>query len=366
MSKIAVIGCGVFGAVTALKLGQLGFDVTVFERHERPLSSASLNNQNRLHQGFHYPRDSETAQQCIDGFQRFIDEFPDCIRPSFPNAYFIASEGSRVSFADYLKFCDALKLPYAPIENSQFPFALNRIEGGICCSETVYDSKLLADEILSRFPKSSVKIQTSTEVTSARNVGQKIELELNGINRESFDAVVNASYANINLISSKLGHSERDHRYEYTLVPIIEMEAPPFGITVMDGPFWTVLPFGKSSKHLLYHVDHSVVEAYVGKQLKQSWLDQASSPFKEDDARHRYEQMVEIISSYVGDLPRTSLSGFLHGPRMVLANRDDTDARPSIVEPKQPNYLTVFSGKIDHSVWVADEVATHMTNYFSV
>ena len=34
------------------------------------LIGASKNNQNRLHLGFHYPRDIKTVYQCIDGFEK--------------------------------------------------------------------------------------------------------------------------------------------------------------------------------------------------------------------------------------------------------------------------------------------------------
>ena len=46
----------------------------------------------------------------------------------------------------------------------------------------------------------------------------------------------------------------------------------------------------------------------------------------------------------------------MEGPIVVIAYQDDTDARPSLVESPEPGYVSVFSGKIDHCVWVADEV----------
>ena len=67
--NVAIVGCGIFGAVTALRLSELGMKVDVFESNAGPLSGASYNNQNRLHLGFHYPRDHETAKQCIRGFE---------------------------------------------------------------------------------------------------------------------------------------------------------------------------------------------------------------------------------------------------------------------------------------------------------
>ena len=42
---------------------------------------------------------------------------------------------------------------------------------------------------------------------------------------------------------------------------------------------------------------------------------------------------------------------------MVLAHRHQTDARPSIVRLHEPGYVTAFTGKIDHCMWVADDIA---------
>ena len=55
--NIVVIGCGIFGAEIALKVSSMGLSVKVFEANDDILLGASMNNQNRLHLGFHYPRD---------------------------------------------------------------------------------------------------------------------------------------------------------------------------------------------------------------------------------------------------------------------------------------------------------------------
>ena len=101
-SSVAVVGCGIFGAMTALRLAQKGASVTLFESRDDAFRGASFNNQNRLHLGFHYPRDDETARQCIRGFQRFRDEFSASIFEGFSNAYFIASQGSFVTPEEYI------------------------------------------------------------------------------------------------------------------------------------------------------------------------------------------------------------------------------------------------------------------------
>ena len=57
--KIAIIGAGFFGVTTYLFLKQKGFDCTLFEKEKNFLLGASTNNLNRVHFGYHYPRDYE-------------------------------------------------------------------------------------------------------------------------------------------------------------------------------------------------------------------------------------------------------------------------------------------------------------------
>jgi L-2-hydroxyglutarate oxidase LhgO len=76
VSKVAIIGAGWYGCHIGSSLKTLGFDVTVFEQHARPLHEASGNNQFRLHLGFHYPRHHGTRVQSRDGFMRFMERYP--------------------------------------------------------------------------------------------------------------------------------------------------------------------------------------------------------------------------------------------------------------------------------------------------
>ena len=69
--KIAIIGAGLFGVTTYLLLKQKGFDCTLFERKNKILDGASTNNLNRVHFGYHYPRDQETAKQSTKGYNSF-------------------------------------------------------------------------------------------------------------------------------------------------------------------------------------------------------------------------------------------------------------------------------------------------------
>lgn len=354
---MAIIGCGAFGAMAALRLAARGVAVTVFERRERPLLGASYNNQNRLHLGFHYPRDDETARQSIRGFERFRREFEPCILGGFPNAYFVASEGSLVTPPQYLAFCTRMGLRFERIDPAAYDPAVQGVDLGVLTDEVVYDSAILAQLILQRLRAARIEPCFNARVDRLERRGAGFRLWVEGAPARDFDAVVNCTYAEVNTLTDQLGHPVQAYQYEYTMVPIIEWAHPPVGVSIMDGAFMTVLPFGRTGAYLLYHVAHSVIAEHVGPHMPPSWRNPADAPARGLDGVCKFEQIRAACMRFVPALASARLKGFLEGPRMVLANQHRTDTRPSIVRQHEPGYITAFTGKIDHCVWVADEVA---------
>jgi hypothetical protein len=128
----------------------------------------------------------------------------------------------------------------------------------------------------------------------------------------------------------------------------------------------TILPYGKTDYFLLYNVVQSVVASKVAELMPLEWLMPDTAPFQNVNKSAFFKRMVECCSEYVPALKNAELIGFLEGPRMVLARREDTDARPSIVNDYNGSYISIFSGKIDHSLWVADEVGALLKNHFDL
>lgn len=358
--QIAVIGGGIFGTTLALKLAARDYRPIVFERDQAILRGASHNNQNRLHLGYHYPRDLETALQSRRGYQRFCDTYPESISRPFPNAYYIANEGSLTTPEAFLGFCERAGLPYSVLSTRQFPVQVNNTALGIAVSEAVYDSRALRRIICDRLAETKVRVRTSTEVLRVDR--KRIGYSLYTAAGESVycDGVVNCSYADINRVTHQLGYGVSEQQYEYTVIPIVKCRIPRVGVTIMDGPFMTFLPFGHSEQFLLYHVKYTVVEQQISTMMPDHWRDPGTTPFARLDKEELYNRMIDACAYFVPDLKRATLVGFLHGPRMVLAKSDDTDARPSIIREYDGNYMTVFSGKVDHAVWIAEEVVARV------
>lgn len=351
---VAVVGCGIFGALCAIRLAEAGAQVVVFERRKEPLAGATHHNLRRVHLGHHYPRDAETARQCIRGFRRFCDEFPKSIVALEVSAYFVASFGSLTSPGEYLRHADALGVDYAKLDLRAFRPVVQNVDVGIAVPEVVYDAGILREEVRGRL--AGVDCRYGCEASRIERRGAGFLLD-----GEHFDAVVNCTYADINRLGAQLGHALPEWQYEYVVIPIVEWRQPPVGITIMDGPFSSVLPHGRTGNFLFYHVEHSVVDRAVARQMPAA----LGRPERLGGGRPEalcgvHEKILGATAEFVPDIRQARLIGFLEGPRVVLPDSDSTDRRPSIVACPEPNYLTVFAGKVDHAPRAADEVVARL------
>jgi hypothetical protein len=75
--------------------------------------------------------------------------------------------------------------------------------------------------------------------------------------------------------------------------------------------------------------------------------------------------MLKSCSKFVPILASAKLCGYLQSPRMVLPKHEQDDARPSFVNDYGEGYFTVFSGKIDRSLSIADLICIKLSDYFS-
>ena len=363
---VVVIGAGIFGSEVALSATSLNLKVKVFEAKDAIMSGASKNNQNRLHLGFHYPRDLETGLQSIRGFYAFKEKYTNCISEKFENAYFIASQGSLTSPKEYLTFCKKLGVNYKELMLSNFPIDIQGVDIGIICEEVVYDVNLIKYELMKSYDNSNIELTLNSHIKKISHCDEGFEIVDNFGKKIKTKFLINATYSDINRITATLGYNINYNHYEYTVVPVIQLDIPPVGVTIMDGPFFTLLPFGKTGKHLLYSVEKSVIKATTSKQMPEEWNTPEKAPFKNLDKNKFFDDMKKEVSLFIPNIANAKIVDFLQGPRMVLANKDRTDARPSVIKTFDNKYVTIFSGKIDHSIWVAEDIKLILRNKFCI
>src|SRR6476619_6406082 len=100
-----VVGGGFYGARLALALRARYPRVLLVEREAELLSRASLINQARVHNGYHYPRSILTSLRSRLNYARFLGEYAECVDRSFPHYYAIGRGTSKVTAAQFVAFC---------------------------------------------------------------------------------------------------------------------------------------------------------------------------------------------------------------------------------------------------------------------
>ncbi|MGE0847684.1 MAG: NAD(P)/FAD-dependent oxidoreductase [Flavobacteriaceae bacterium] len=358
MHDIAVIGGGAFGVMTAIALAESGYAATVYERLPE-LMAGTTRSGNRVHMGYHYPRDATTVRQCMRGYARFTEEFAEAILGNVTNAYFIADAGSLVSAEEYIAFCDRFSLPYSRIDPGGFAGGIHDVSLGILTPEVMFDPAAFRRIALKRLSESGAGVVVETDIADIRHEEDGGFLLQSASGRAyRADAVVNCAYANMGRVAAGFGAGENKRQFEYTAIPVVRVPGlPPCSVTVLDGSFFCLLPYGRAGDYLLYHVDHSVVARDRAATLDPAWLDAAASPAATADHAAVFRRTLEAASPFMPALRDAVLQDFVHGVRMVLPDEDATDARPSVVTLRAPGYAEVFSGKISHCTWVGEEVA---------
>lgn len=250
-----IFGGGIYGLYGALYLGQRSEDrVVVLEYDSEPFKRATYINQARIHMGYHYPRSLSTAEKCAHYFNRFMEDYGFSVLTDFKQVYATSSDFSWTNAEAFLKFCNNASIECARIDPDQF-FRPNMCDGAFLTHEYTYDAKILRDYFLTEIMKCpNIEIIYQVRVKKVIR-GGKYHIETN---KGVFDAdfVLNATYASTNQISKLFGFKSFQIKYELCEIILCEVDnnLKDIGITVMDGPFFSIMPFGKTGLHSLTSV----------------------------------------------------------------------------------------------------------------
>lgn len=359
---IGVIGGGVFGCASAARLAGAGYRVSLFERHSGLLLGATRNCHNRLHIGCHYPRSPDTARQCIDGLDSFRALAPVCVCADFSSLYLVASAGSLTTSDQYARFCASLGIQHSILLPQDLAIDVLGCDIGIQCNEPVFEVDALRHALQTRLVSLQVALHCGSEVAKISRGSDGFFLHTTDAVHD-VNAVVDCSYADLNRLRCQLGHAPVEYAFEYAVVPVLELDLPRQAVTVMDGPFCSLLPQGSSSRFLLYDVRCSRVESHQGTQMDPRWRRRGTSPFSRMRHDTFLSSIVRSAARFIPAVESARLVEFLEGPRILLPGRAD-DARPSFMTRVEAGFFSVFSGKVSHASTVADSVLQGVREHF--
>jgi hypothetical protein len=134
------------------------------------------------------------------------------------------------------------------------------------------------------------------------------------------------------------------------------------GITVMDGPFFSTMPFPARGLHTLSHVRYTP---------HLHWNDQAGvDPYARlhDYSREsRVDRMVRDVGRYIPDVLKARHVDSLFEVKTVLVKNEGDDGRPILFERhlELPGCYSILGGKIDNIYDVIETLEKENISRFS-
>lgn len=344
-----IIGGGFYGCCLALFLRSIARRVLVVEAGDRLLDRASRVNQARIHTGFHYPRSAVTAVKSMMLHRRFAMDFPEAVVDNFQMLYAIARRRSKVSPKRFSRMFQDIGAPLAPASDAQAAlFSEDTVEAVFACTEAAFDFSVLRRLMHERLDAAGVEVRLSTTVEAVEDRADGVVLHLAGGEALAAGYAFNVTYAQINEVLRRSGLQQAALKYEVAELALIRppAELRDYGITVMDGPFFSTMPYPASGLYSLTHVRYTP---------HRSWTDAAElgSPyalFAGMTPETRVRHMILDSQRYVPCLARARYDSSIFDVKTVLVKNEEDDGRPILYQrrPVDSRVVSILGGKIDN------------------
>ena len=377
--RAVVIGGGFFGCATAMHLAQKGWHVDLLEQGSALMQRASRVNQARLHNGYHYPRSFQTAIRSRANLPQFCELYPDAVFSEFRPLYAIARHDSKVSARGFAHFCKASGIPLqrAAVDDRRL-FDHRLIEEVFEAVEPAFDTRALLAHALRTMPALGIQTHLQAEViavTRAATAAQGLRVQTQAGGDFAAPWVFNCTYAALNHVSGRNGPPPMSLQHKISEVLLVKppTELAGRGITLMDGDFFSVMPFPSRGLHTLTHVRHThhlswvenshsaqpvnplrVLEKYLqGHPQKHPQGHPREHPQAHPQiaaGRSRGPWMVRDAQRFVPCMQDIEVVESLFEVKTLMTKTAVDDARPILFhrDAAMPGLVSIMGGKIDN------------------
>jgi glycine/D-amino acid oxidase-like deaminating enzyme len=347
--EFAIIGGGFYGCSLALFFRSISERIALIEAGDRLFERASRANQARLHSGFHYPRSFVTAMRCGILQRRFAKDFQHAVVSDFDMLYAIASRRSKVSAARFVRMFKSLgaSLSRAPARHRAL-FNTELVEEVFVCKEFAFDWTKLRDRIATQLDTCGIRVLLGKSVEDLSAKANGAVLTLNSGDTIAARYVFNVTYANINNVLRRGGLQQLGLKHELAEICLVQPPAELEGcaVTVMDGPFFSTMPYPSERLYSLTHVRYTPHYAWVDETTELSPYEIATSLPRQTRWRH----MMMDAQRYVPCLAGIRYQESLFDVKTVLAKNERDDGRPILLNThiEAPYLYSVMGAKIDN------------------
>ena len=372
-----IIGAGLYGLYSALFCAKNGEIIKVLEYDDVAFKRATLINQARVHMGYHYPRSYSTAIKSAGYFNRFNEDYGFSVLTKFDQVYATSTNFSWSDAKEFKKFCEAAHIRCDEVSPSRY-FKEGYCDGAFLTEEFTYDAQMLKAyflEQLKDYP--NVEIEYGFRIYDIENNGTSYKIigqKYSGGNRIEISAqfVLNSTYASVNQILNKLGFEMFDIKYELCEIILcnVNEKLHNTGLTVMDGPFFSIMPFGKTGYHSLTAVTftpHVACKESLPKFDCQARCNGFCSPQQLGNCNDctakpesAWPYMSNLARKYMRDDLNFEFDHTLYSMKPILLASEIDDSRPTVIRKysTDPTFVSVLSGKIN-TVYDLDKILSN-------
>ncbi|MEG1873576.1 MAG: amino acid oxidase, partial [Ruthenibacterium sp.] len=321
------------------------------------------------HMGYHYPRSYSTAIKSAHYFERFHKDYAFCERTDFEQIYATGAQFSWTNATEFRRFCAAAHILCEDVPTGKY-FNDGVCDGAFRTHEYTYDAQVLKQYFMDKIAKlPGVAVHCAERLTAIRNTGGVWQVTTDTGGSYETPYLLNATYAGVNNIHAMLGVAPFAIKYELCEIILCTVEKPlaNVGITVMDGPFFSLMPFGQTGLHSLTAVCHTPHTTSYDAQptfdcqarseglcVPESLYNCNECPAKPASA---WPQMSQLARKYLKEEYGFAYKSSLFSMKPILKASEIDDSRPTVVREfsKEPTFVSVLSGKIN-TVYDLDEV----------
>jgi hypothetical protein len=353
-----IIGAGMYGLYAADRLLSKRRSVLVIDTDEELFLRGSYINQARLHNGYHYPRSYLTAHKSAYYFERFLNDYYDCINQDFTQVYAVARHYSWTNAKQFKKFCNNVNILCDEIPTDKY--FKNTIENAFNTKEYTFDALLLKKSLQENLKKEGCVFSFGFRLQKVYKDKGCFVIKLENGEEVSTNFLLNATYAGTNQIHKIMGIEPLSIKYELCEVILcnVSENIKEIGLTVMDGPFFSLMPFGKSGYHSIttvsrtpHYTCYEPLPAFACQRKRKD----CSPDYTQNCNACLYRpetafiEMYQTAKKYMNENIKIEYVKSLFTLKPILKASEIDDSRPTIIRQysENPDFYTVFSGKIN-------------------
>lgn len=342
-----VLGGGIFGTALALELAGRRRRVLLLEAEPALLSRASHANQARVHSGYHYPRSFLTASRSRANFHAFVADYAEAVDRTVKSYYAVARHSSSCTAKTFAELCRRISAPCRPagdrVRKLVDPALVEEI---FEVEEFVFDATALREIVARRLERAGVDVRLGARARRVARPAGALAVEIespHGTVETLSREVWVCTYAAMNAVLEGSGLPSIPLRHELAELALVRVpdELRDKGLTFVDGPFFSLLPFPSRDLHTLSHVRYTP---------HGSFTEPPPAHVPSPPPASRVSYMLRDAARFLPVAARCEYVESLWEYKTLLPRSDDNDSRPILF--RQDHGVTglhcVLGGKIDN------------------